>query len=139
LNDLPPLPTESDPTGAEDWDLDGDLGLTFEVNSLVDGTRSSVQRSYIEFDSDSSNPNYTISVDSNEFTVNNLTAISESVLSASGEFLKTVGTLQGTDHPVTFTRLGDTTETAELPSGAPLPEEDFELCQALEDEFPFSL
>ena len=139
LADLPPLPTEEDPDGAEDWDGDGQLGLGFQVASLASGTRSSVQRSYIEFDSDSNNPDYTIDLSSSEFTVNNLTAISESVLSASGEFLKTVGTLEGTDHPVTFTRLGDTHETAELPSGAPLPEGDFDLCKTLEEEFPFSL
>lgn len=139
LSELTPLPTESDPAGAEDWDMDGDLGLTFQVDSLIDGTRSSVQRSYIEFDSDAESPEYTIAFSSTEFTVNNLTALSESVLSASGEFLKSVGTLEGTDHPVTFTRLGDTYETAGLPSGAPLPESDFDVCKALEDEFPFSL
>lgn len=139
LSELPPLPTKADPTGAEDWDMDGELGLAFSVDSLASGTRHSVQRSYIEFDSDSSNPEYTIALDSSEFTVNNTTAISESVLSASGSFLETVGALQGTDHPVTFTRLGDSYETARLPSGDALPESTFEMCKALEEEFPFSL
>src|SRR5690606_949497 len=101
------------------------------------GTRNSVQRSYNEYES--SSPDYTIALSASEFTVNNLTSISESVIHATSAFLETTGTLTGTDHPVHFTRLGDTLETAELPSGAPLPSSSFDLCKALEEEFPFSL
>jgi hypothetical protein len=137
LDELPALPTEQDPEGAEDWDMDGQLGIGFAVQSLASGTRNSVQRSYNEYES--SSPNYTIGLSSSEFTVNNVTSISESVIHATSSFLRTTGTLTGSDHPVQFTKLGDSFETAELPSGAPLPSSSFALCKALEEEFPFSL
>jgi hypothetical protein len=139
LVDLPPLPTEDDTTGAEDWDGDGELGLAFEVDAFVSGTRNSVQRAYQEFESDGGNPDYTIEHSAATFTVNNLTAISESILSADNALLESVGSLNGSDHPVTFTRLGDSRETAEFPSGDPVPSSGFDVCKALEEEFPFSL
>lgn len=138
LETLTPLPTAEDPEGAEDWDGDGDLGLAFNVASWVSGTRNSVQRAYQEFDSDSENEDYTIALDATAFTVNNLTAISESIISAD-DGLNAVGSLRGSDHPVTFTRLGDNRASAKLPSGDALPATDFEICKALEEEFPFSL
>ena len=137
LDELPALPTDENPEGAEDWDMDGQPGIGFRVDSVASGTRNSVQRSYNEYES--SSPDYTIALSASEFTVNNLTSISESVIHATGTFLETTGTLTGTDHPVHFTKLGDTFETAELPSGAPLPSSSFALCKALEEEFPFSL
>src|SRR5690606_30199702 len=53
LDELPALPTEEDPEGAEDWDMDGQPGIGFMVESLASGTRNSVQRSYNEYESSS--------------------------------------------------------------------------------------
>ena len=141
LDTLPALPTENQPDGAEDWDGDGTPGLLFNVKTLggfLEGSRNSVQRGFVEFDSNETEPEYTIPVDSTAFTVNNTTAIEENVIAASSDTFKTLGTLEGSDHPVTFTRLGDTRASARLPSDARIPEDDMEACLALEQEFPYS-
>ena len=141
LDTLPALPSENQPDGAEDWDGDGTPGLLFNVKTLggfLEGSRNSVQRGFVEFDSDETEPRYTIPVDSTAFTVNNTTAIEENVIAASSDTFKTLGTLKGSDHPVTFTRLGDTRASARLPSDAKVPEDDMEACLALEQEFPYS-
>lgn len=141
LDTLPALPTEAEPAGAEDWDGDGTPGLLFNVTTLggfLTGSRNSVQRGFIEFDSDESNPDYTIALGSTIFTVNNSTAIEEVVMAASSDTFKTLGTLEGSDHPVTFTRLGNSRSAARLPSDAAIPEDDLEACLALEQEFPYS-
>jgi len=39
-----PLPTAQDPSGAEDWENDGQLGFAFEISGIASGTRNSVQR-----------------------------------------------------------------------------------------------
>jgi|GEM_PF-6801804 len=137
LSELTPLPTEGATDGAEDWDGDGDPGIAFTVDAFLPGTRNSAQRSYFEFDSDSTNEDYTIALSASTFTVNNLTSIEEQVLSADNDLLKTAATLSGTDHPVTFTRLGDNRATATLPGDATIPEDDLEACKALQTAFPY--
>jgi hypothetical protein len=39
-----PLPTIDRPDGAEDWDRDGKLGLSWQVSGIIQGSRSTVQR-----------------------------------------------------------------------------------------------
>ena len=41
-----PLPTVDRPDGAQDWDGDGKLGLTWQVSGILQGTRSTVQRQW---------------------------------------------------------------------------------------------
>lgn len=41
-----PLPTAAAPTGAEDWDMDGFLGVALNASGAVTGTRHSVQRDW---------------------------------------------------------------------------------------------
>lgn len=136
LGDLTALPSDADKTNAEDWDGDGDLGLRFDIDAFISGTRNSVQRSFLEFDSDEGD--YTIDLNSTEFTVNNQVEIEESVMTFTNDLVKTPGSLEGTAHPVTFTRLGDTRDAAKLPSGDAIPTDDFEACKALETEFPYA-
>ena len=41
-----PLPTIDRPEGAEDWDGDGKLGVSWQVSGVIQGTRSTVQRQW---------------------------------------------------------------------------------------------
>jgi hypothetical protein len=41
-----PLPTIDRPEGAEDWDNDGKLGVSWQVSGILQGTRSTVQRQW---------------------------------------------------------------------------------------------
>lgn len=41
-----PLPTIDRPDGAEDWDGDGRLGVSWQVNGVIQGSRSTVQRQW---------------------------------------------------------------------------------------------
>jgi len=41
-----PLPTPDRPDGAEDWDNDGKLGVSWQVSGVIQGTRSTVQRQW---------------------------------------------------------------------------------------------
>lgn len=56
LSTLPPLPTVSDPvngadnpTGATDPDMDGYLGMAFQIGGIVTGVRESTQRQWKEY------------------------------------------------------------------------------------------
>ena len=41
-----PLPNLDRPEGAEDWDKDGKLGVSWQVSGVIQGTRSTVQRQW---------------------------------------------------------------------------------------------
>jgi hypothetical protein len=41
-----PLPTPDRPDGAQDWDGDGKLGLSWQISGVLQGTRSTVQRQW---------------------------------------------------------------------------------------------
>ncbi len=44
-----PLPTPEDPTGADDPENDGELGMAYQVGGAVRGTRNVIQRDWNEF------------------------------------------------------------------------------------------
>jgi hypothetical protein len=52
-----PLPTVDRPEGAEDWDSDGKLGVSWQVSGVIQGSRSTVQRQWTRW---FSNDKYTV-------------------------------------------------------------------------------
>jgi hypothetical protein len=63
-----PLPTIDRPEGAEDWDGDGKLGVSWQVSGVIQGTRSTVQRQWTRW---FSNEQYAVapSMDWNDIVV----------------------------------------------------------------------
>jgi len=130
-----PLPTQSNPAGAEDWDGDGELGIAWYITGIASGTRHSIQRDFTEWFSDSEfqiTPSLSWTED---LVVRSNIGSEEVVLSASNPTLAGSGTPDGTaKHRVTFRFLGrdrNTDAARKLLKAKP-----FDTCSAIRDALP---
>lgn len=102
---MPALPTQANPAGNEDWDGDGQPGITFNVATL--GSRHVVQRDWSELFSDAS---YSIALQASHFVVRATFDNQEQILAVTGGLsgLLLASSTPATDlhHRITFQRLG---------------------------------
>jgi hypothetical protein len=143
-----PLPTAAAPTGAEDWDMDGFLGVALNASGAVTGTRHSVQRDWSRAFSDAE---YLItpSVDWNEDIVVRQQAEAEDSVFATepaGNLLLAAGTVSdanNVNNRMTLRFLGRTAadaRVAALPVTGTDPVSDpagtLATCFAIQDALP---
>ena len=130
---MPALPTETEPTGSEDWDEDGSPGIAYQVENL--GTRHVGQRDWNEF---FSNEAYPIALDATEFVAAARFDSQEGLLATSGALggLIRAGATPIADakHRVLFRRLGRSATDDAVK--AVRVEDDVESCYNVQDALP---
>jgi hypothetical protein len=129
----PPLPTEQSPSGAEDWDADGNPGVAFNVSGL--GSRHVAQRDWNEFFSDAK---HTIALGATELVAGASFDNQEQILAvtgAGGGLLRAGSTpAMSMNHRVTFRLLGR--NAADAAVVALLGKDDLETCFHVQDALP---
>lgn len=102
-----PLPSKEAPTGAEDWDMDGELGIAWVITGVASGERHSIQRDYTDWRTDA---DFTIKPSRNwtrDFSLRSYIGSEEVVFAASSPTLAGSGVPDASaKHRVTFHFLG---------------------------------
>lgn len=131
LSELTPLPTAGDDADVTDWDGDGQPGLRFDIDAVLDGSRNSGQRDKQTFYSVAGDADYAVPLEATQFVLKADIELEENVYAAPNPIFETLGELAADGHYVELFRLGDDRADAGLPA------DDFAACQALEAEYPY--
>ena len=135
LKKLKPMPTPRMQDGAEDWDNDGNPGLTTELSGILAGQRPGCQR---DWDHWLTTPGYEITPSLNfttDLTIRFEFESEEALLYPTGGLLATPGEVDFDYDPIMrFRFLGRTTDDPR--ARAILKAEPVETCYAIQDAMP---